>query len=115
MTQPTATPWLSPNVVTQKLCPKVLPAIDVRLFYTGAGARPAFAPPYLGGRRSEPPRNIVEVDLRERKADESAAVRLGKASPLQLLHHVVELLEIARVHRDADHLVVGRLLRAAGN
>src|SRR6266545_2060184 len=33
-TQPTATPWLSPNVVTQKLRPKVLPSIESCVFYT---------------------------------------------------------------------------------
>jgi hypothetical protein len=64
----------------------------------------------LGAEPSHPARDLVEVDLVEGGADEGAAVRLGDPLRLQGIDHGVEPIEILRVQRDADDLVVARPL-----
>ena len=66
-------------------------------------------PERVGRGRSHAARHLVEIDLIERRADERAAARFGQPARLQLVDQRVEPLEVLRVHRDADHLVVRRL------
>src|SRR5262245_18452780 len=57
-------------------------------------------------------RDFVELDVRERVADEGAPVRLGEPAALQGFDHFVEPLEVVGIHRDTNDLVVGGLFRA---
>src|SRR5262245_28895328 len=52
-----------------------------------------------------------EIDLRQGGADELGLVRLGVPAPLELGDHLLEMLDVLVVERDADDLVMGRLFR----
>src|SRR5207248_9185389 len=62
------------------------------------------------GRWSVPLGDLAQIDLVERGADHLRLVGLGVAAFLQLAHQIFKPLDVLVVERDADDLVVRRLL-----